>query len=338
MAAALALVACWRPAWNETHRFGWGLLASGYPLIISLIIKAAVHREGLQIENFGTLLPIDQATVKVLGDGFTLWLWLMTLTSAWCLLKDRACRRWVLGFLLGFMLTCINPFLDEFWGGHVTAKYLVWRLLWVVPLPVFLALLVTEALAGGWQKSWAQRGICCFMALVIILMYVRDNPLQDQKYHHIELKPGLKVKQPYYDVAKRVTQMATKGTPVLVPYPVALWVPTFRQHPYPPVARRHYTEGVLAVFASWVDTRELRERLALYDYISGKSYNERSGALLERWLREKKIAVVAVPRNHKGLSELSRILHKAEFVPSEYLGHVIFDRGEKNLPVRQGVN
>jgi hypothetical protein len=114
---------------------------------------------------------------------------------------------------------------------------------------------------------------------------------------------------------------------VLAPEDVSAWVPAFRDHAYPVVARAHYTQALLAVFANSVDTRNLQERLTLAAYLNDTSADDDlSSALLARWLEANMIAAVAVPLNHSRITEITRVLDEAGFESSEYSGYLIFQR------------
>ena len=139
-----------------------------------------------------------------------------------------------------------------------------------------------------------------------------------------EVRLGLKVPQVEYAVAQRLNQVAGEGQPVLAPETVSAWVPTFRRHAYPLVARRHYTEGILAVFGGRIDRADIQDRLVLHDLISGDTDSPESYALLERWLAENRITAVALTKNHREFGRLSTAIQEAGFTSSKYLGYVIF--------------
>lgn len=329
VAAALALAACWRPSIAATRTLGLGLLVSVYPVAVGLIVRSQFNEERLfaGLQNFQQLIPIDASTRLVLGDGLTLWLWLLALTSAWCIPEDLPSRVWMLAFSLGFLLTCMNPFLERFWGANVTANYLTWRVLWAIPLPVFLTILVVQPLAAGIREAPAARSVLLFVVLALLFTLAVGKPWRDPSPSSFRL--GLKVPETEYAVAERLGRIVGSARPVLAPEGVSAWVPTFRSPAYPLVARRHYTEGLLAVFKDRVDVQDLRERLALLDYVTGDSHEATSEALLERWLKEQRIAATAVPKAHKAFGRISGVFQKAGFVGSEYLGYVLFQPGNQ---------
>ena len=322
--AGLSLAACWRPSWTATRRLALGLTASIYPFIVSLVTRSAILTEGLGIglESFREFIPIDEAAQLVLGDGFTLWLWLWALTSAWCILNDRASRHWVLGFSFGFTLTLMNPFLDVFWGSNVTAPYLTWRLFWVAPLPIFLAILVTNGLAKGFRENRVRAAAFATVLVAVGLTLVVDRPWDETVETRVRI--GLKVPSAQYEVAERIAQIGGKGDRVLAPESVSAWVPTFRGHPYPLVARRHYTEGIQAVFSGRVDAQDLRERLLLHQFVTRRIDDAEGVALLKDWVGENKLSALAISVNHPGSGSISEILHDAGFTEISLHDYIIF--------------
>jgi Family of unknown function (DUF6077) len=326
LAAGLTLVACWSPSLPAIRRLGLGLLASFYPVMIGLMIRAIVVKDGLLFENFQQFIPIDEATNLVLGNGVTLWLWLTALTCTWCLIRDIATRQWVLGFCLAFMLICMNPFLDEYWGTYVTAKYLTWRLFWAVPLPIFFSIFIIQGFANGTKWPPGRSHILGLVTLTLLVILVLGKPWIDPNpVDPAELRLGLKVPQPQYSVAKRLSEIAGAENLVVAPEDVSTWVPTFRGHAYPLVARFHYSEALLSVFAGEIDVKQVQERLVLSLYVNGSSENnQQAETLLQEWVAAKKLSAIAVLENFGQIHELSKILGHAGWVPEKYLGYLIF--------------
>lgn len=323
MVAAFALGAAWHPSLSATRRLALGLSASVYPVAVGLIIRSAFLREGLAagLEEFQSLLPMDAAVRNVLGSGATLWFWLLALTGAWSVVRVSSTRRWLLGFSFAFVFLCLNPFLTEFWGKNVTGQYLTWRLLWAVPLLVFLTVFLVEGLKPDRREGSPRWGVRAAVGLAMGFMLVAGSPWGEPAATEMGL--GLRVPPVEYAVAQRLSEIAGEGQPVLAPESVAAWVPTFRRHALPLVARRHYTEGILAVFAGRVDSAEIRERLALHDLATGKTYEPDSLSLLARWLGEGRIAAIALARDHPHFESLSTVILEAGFAVHEYLGYVI---------------
>lgn len=259
--------------------------------------------------------------MRVLGDGATRWLWLVALIGAWCLLRERSWRCWILAYSLAFTVAFMSPFLAGFWGSHVTAPYLLWRLFWLVPLPLLLALLLTEGLAAGLRGG---RSVALATVLIAALPLALDRPWKDR---WTQLGTGLKVLRFIeYDLARRLAKIAGPGRLVIAPERASTWIPTLRRHLYPVVARQHYTEALRVVFAHRVDVAELEERLILHRYVGGKSQDPRAPEVLERWLRDKGVAAVATYRVLPWLPELREVLERNGFTAERYQKFWVFSR------------
>jgi hypothetical protein len=66
-----------------------------------------------------------------------------------------------------------------------------------------------------------------------------------------------------------------------------------------------------------VNRQDLRERLDLLGLVGGTSGEATGFALLERWVAEDKIAVIAIGQAQLGLGELSTTLEESGFTASE---------------------
>jgi len=331
LTAGFALFACWRPSLTDIRNLGFGLLASAYPVFAGLVIRSIVIKGGLKFENFQEFIPIASGMNMVLGDGFTLWLWLLAVTCTWSVVRDPGIRRWLVRFSFIFVVLCLNPFLDQFWGNYVTAKYLTWRLFWIMPLPIFLSIFITQAFANRMEKNGSSKGhllVMGFIALVVILVMVIDKPwVQPGIFVDRSRYFDLKVPRPEYDIAVRLNEIAGKDSPVLAPEEISAWIPTFRNHAFPLVARVHYTESLLTVFANKINTQDIQERMELEVYINGVSTDiTLSENILKNWLHDEKISVIVIPINFKFITSLESIMQRAGFERTEYLGYYFFSK------------
>ena len=325
IAAGLALAGTWRPAWETTRRTALGLLASIYSVIVGLVVRGEFIRQGLVsgLAAFEPLVPMEQGLRLVLAAGSPLWLWLLALTSAWSLASRPSTRHWLLAFSLGSLLTALNPFLTAVWGEQITANYLTWRLMWSIPLPAMLALMLTDGLANELKTAWVAHGLRLALAAAVGLAVVRGRTWVDPT--GLDPRLGPKVPPAEYAVAERLNELAGPAAPVLAPEVVAAWIPAQRMHAYPLVARRHYTAGILSVFAGQVDAGDLRQRLALLDVVEGRTPGPAGFTLLAAWAADGRLAAVAVPRNHPELDQVTGILLDAGYRQQDYLGYRLFD-------------
>ncbi len=324
MAAGFGLGAGWRPSRKATERLLIGLAASAYPVGVGLVVRAAFLHEGLVqgLEAFQGLMPIEQALHLNLGDRFPLWFSLLAVTSAWTLVRPVGTRRWIRAYSFAFVLLCLNPFLTGFWGVNVTGPYLTWRLLWALPLPIFMAALLVEGIARGPASRLGQGFVAIALGATILI----GRPWQEPTPTFLAM--GLKVPQPEYAIAGRLNLMAGDGNLVLAPETVAAWLPTFRDHAMPVVARTHYTEGILSVFAGQVDRVEVLERLALHELVIGVPGAISHLPLLERWVGEGRLAAVAVPASHGDLEAMSNVLEEGGMLRVDIEGYSLFSLPE----------
>ena len=328
LAAGLALAGCWHPSRSATRRIGLGALASFYPLLLGLWVRQEMAATMLVTEFVGEPSTLEDAVVQFLGRGGAPFAWLAALTGSWCLLADPARRRWILGCVLGFLLVFMNPLLDEFWAANLTGVHLLWRLFWTVPLPALLALVVTSSLALGRPAPSIMRAFA-FAASLLLLIYVFWPPYSNPSYGgSVVGTPGLKVPLPAYRVAKVLSRLAGPHETVLAPEEISTWIPTFRGHPYPVVARQVYLLGQLRVFSAWIDPQLITERLALLRFVSG-SARDPGRSLLVPSVDRLRIRAIAAPIGMRWLPELSRTLLGEGFISREYSDYLVFYRGQE---------
>ena len=337
LAAGLALAGCWRPSRMMTRRLALGLLASFYPLAMGLMLKRQVEliksrlaAEVLELAGSSSL-PLGDALSGVFGHGLTMWLWLAALIGTWALFGDPARRRWMLGVVFIFALVFMNPWLDKLWVTNLTGPDLNWRLFWVLPLPAWLAVLLTSTRKVSFGRRFPLIGFLFFAAALGIFSYIATERFTNVLQGHLEIRtPDLKVPRNAYATTRLLVKLAGQEESVLAPEEISAWVPTFRKHPYPIAARRLYLEKQIALFSASTSRRkEMERRLALLDYVSGKARRPESAALLEKSLREMQIRVVATPGSLKWLPELSKTLKENGFISGRYLDYMVFYRGSR---------
>ncbi|MBF0427950.1 MAG: hypothetical protein HQL94_03440 [Magnetococcales bacterium] len=140
VAAGLGLAATWKGDWASTKRLLLGVVASGYPLGIGLIIIGTTT--AIITDISWTPLPLENNFSKVFGAGTNLWLYLLTLIGAWTLMTDPWLRRFLLGISFIFTAFFLNPFLYPIFSQYLTGPMTTWRLNFAIPLPIMASLLV----------------------------------------------------------------------------------------------------------------------------------------------------------------------------------------------------
>ena len=67
----------------------------------------------------------------------------LCVAGAWLFASDSLARRWLAVVPLGFAAIALNPLIAPLIARQVTGSVTYWRILWLLPVPTFLALALT---------------------------------------------------------------------------------------------------------------------------------------------------------------------------------------------------
>jgi len=322
LTAGLTLLGSWRPSRASTRHTTLGLLASVYPLALALVVRSGFDRK-VALVNAGAAVGMEQALAAVIGSGTQAWFWLAALTGAWAVLPDPRRRRSTLGFALGVLALLLNPFLDRLLADHVTGRALLWRILWVVPLPAWLAALLSAPLWSAGADPWRRTPLAALSVTLAAYLAASSGLATLSRRNGTELHaPGLKVPTREYEAAERLVRTTPRYARVLAPTTLSTWVASFRDRRYPVVVRPHYLE----VLAAWIGHAEARKRLALQAWVDAEAGDRIGSARFVRTLDQLEVQAVVAERTLPWLTELQELLGGAGFSSTRHRGYVFFWR------------
>lgn len=165
-------------------------------------------------------------------------------------------------YILILLLVVMNPLLPGTLG-IVTARF-TWRVFWAVPFPLLIGLLAQRIAAGAAsQRPVARIGGAATVGIVFALM-PGTGTLSENNETRLGF-PGFKVNRGYAVARSIVDQTSTEDL-VLAPYEVALWIPSFSNHPRLVGVRPNYLH-VLGV-KGWdeVQNRRILMRLVTHGW------------------------------------------------------------------------
>jgi hypothetical protein len=256
-----------------------GVAASAYCVVTGLSLRRGLMdqlrdklegSEGVRLVSSSSE-PIQSGTElvvaawnAVLGVGPVSALCLFAALSGWILCSSSLGRRVCVLLPLGTLVFFLNPYTAMKIASTITVEKTYWRVLWLLPIPALLTLLLAAPVRLRLPRLDGRIGAIAFAALMLTCMswaWRREIPV---KWIHWE-PFGLKVYQGYtYRHAMLLNRCASPGGRVLAPRYVSTWVPTFHRHAYPLVSRRSYLiqqEGLIG-------KEEVERRLQLYDFVS----------------------------------------------------------------------
>ncbi len=125
--------------------------------------------------------------------------------------------------------------------------------------------------------------------------------------------PGIKADQPFFDIAQQTVNKAPANQSALVPQNISTWIPTLRHNPLLVATSASYLEQT----KTWIKPDEIKQRVALFHYISGtKRINDAPQQLINA-LTTYKIGIVVVQQNNPWLDEINATMQATGFQKSQ---------------------
>ncbi|MCP4654197.1 MAG: hypothetical protein GY856_02140, partial [bacterium] len=240
-ASALMALSCGlRPTREGARILMLGALPSVYVLGAGLLAREATCRI---IGTPGALYPpefgerLEEALVEVLGDSRLLIFGIAAIAVAWACCSRGLVRRFAMVLPFAVWTVLLNPYIDQ-WVSNNLIGPAYWRILWAIPIPLLMTLILISPLSWSGRTSWRVWGVCLFSLLAFTVWVPRFSGLSRE--NRVLLKrPQLKLRLPMYKLAAALHQQVAPGYPVVAPDEVGLYLPTFSDHPHPLMAR-HY--------------------------------------------------------------------------------------------------
>ncbi len=305
--SALALVAAAPRSRRGLAGIGWGLLATAYAWGVALVLRQQMHQvldaSVVGVDSMGLL---QRSADYVLGQGDMRSIGLAAVLFSGWLCRPGPLRRFCLSIALGFTVVLFNPYLARWLAGTGTSAFTYWRVFWVLPLPLLLALCLTAPL-GWWGEGWPARRrwqTSLWIGAAFLLLVPRWTWQQQRTRFTL---PGLRV-PPVYALAKEMAAVSPPGSHVLAPFEISAWLPTFLDHPYPLVTRPSYLSAVFAA-------KERRQRNWLTALVTRPPGDNRLRLrLFEEAIEHYDLQAIAVRTNLPHLKSLEAIMRQRGFV------------------------
>lgn len=294
-----------------------GVASSGYLVVLGLLLLRGVDAALLSFEvQEGELHAV--ALASVLGKGPTgVFSLFCLLGGAWALADSALLRRLCAALGLGFFGVFWNPFLCRWLAEHVTGASTYWRVLWLLPLPILAACVLTAPLA------WRARAIGAFtsaaLAAALFLAGPRIQALSRENEAWIG-RPSLKVPPDAYAAAALLSKNSRPGAFTLAPYDVCPWITTVHGHPVPLMVRPLYFKLMQGALAP--EEIERRKELELIVSANAPGTPPRPGvaANLRAAVRDYPLESVCLDRRAASAEQARRALEDEGFAVVERTG------------------
>jgi hypothetical protein len=298
-----------------------GVTASAYPIGAALVFRARMLAESASatapdevgvrlvrifnepIRDGGELVAAVWSTVN--GTGRLSAVCLLAVLVAWIACRSSPARRLSAVFPLGLLLVLMNPWTALDVAHSVTGGPTYWRVLWVLPLPALLGVLLTAPLAWTGRRVGPRARPAA--ALLLSACFVTIAPSRFglfgagvERWEPL----GLKVKLLHYQPAEALVAHVPPRSRVLLPAGVSTWVTTFHHHPYPLVNRTAYLIGR--------GVEDEARRLQLYGLVTGQAYPN-AAVLLWRAIEDYDLSGVCFRREMDSANAIRRALTSLHF-------------------------
>lgn len=298
------------------RRFARGVAASAYVLLLALTLHgltraafetAAIPSPELELPS---LRLATQALRTVIGPGLPGAFALFAAFGAWAFAERPVARR-LCAFSAATTLLLWNPFMASFVAAHLTGAPTYWRVLWLLPIPTLIAVVLTAPIETG-RSPKSAAVVASGAAILLFGTSVALNPkaLAPSAANQVRIAaPGWKVPVSEFDAARAIVAASTTSTRVLAPKRVAPWLPTFHDHPTPLVVRSEY----LPVLHAALGLDELSRRMQLLRLVSGTRRAPHAVAILRATILEDGLSIVCLARAAMRWADLRGVLIETGF-------------------------
>lgn len=249
-----------------------------------------------------------QLVEKVFGFHVFAITCLIMLLTAWYSAPTPHGRQICLVFPLFIMIFIMNPLSLMIILKFVPSIWTIWRLAWILPMPLIAALWIIAPLRFRGKLS---RNILSYAMYWLILFFIlcilpQQTILSSELLVSIDF-PRLKVPE-QYDVARKIDELLSDRENVLVSQEVGLWLPTFHDHSYPILARYEYVALYHVVKGEDISLRKRAQ-----SYIDGRNDINNPQRFLHRLVNHFQIRCFTFHSKMRFAAEITTILPELGF-------------------------
>jgi hypothetical protein len=303
-------ITAWRGRRGPLATLGIGMAACVHPLALALVLRnetARAFRDALhRIDSldWSSTRLMEHAQLSTLGDGAAEAIGLFALVAIGLCTASPLLRRYAGFTAFAFFLLFWNPFTANTVANQIAGPDTYFRVFWLVPLPVFVACLLSEPLAIPALRGVRVRGpatAAVAIAGVALLSISAGFPTLSSRNGVRLGAPVSKIPLDELAMARTIAAHAAPGELVVAPPRIARWIPLLHDHPSPLMVREMY----LDLLRQQLGAETLDERKKLSFLVGGRTRLEmRGGDLLARAIEGYPLEVVCLGGAATGWSEL----------------------------------
>jgi hypothetical protein len=315
LGAVLACCASAPPGRAGVRIVALASLASFYVLAVGLVLKGSMQPLlAPLIEPGGPGEDLASSLSSVFGRSNLLPFGLAASLGAWACCPRGLARRFAIVVPLAVFAVLLNPYLSG-WVSRNLSGPSYWRVLWTLPVPVLLALVLVAPLRIGaaGERRGLRIGACAALFLIFALVIAPFSTLSPRNGGAAGVGnrlawPGVKAPETAWRFATAINELTPAGAVVVAPADISAWIPLFHHHAYPLQARRIYLYHHVARLGA--DDVSARREMTLYvgGVADADDATPRFAAGLDRF----DVKAVCL-RNSKYAREAREVLRRAGF-------------------------
>lgn len=294
-AVSVAAIPLFRMSVGAAKRLAFAAASCAYPILVGvwIVVTAPVQPSELTASNavdlVGSSLGLYGSSHGLLWHSIGetpragLWALLLIISLPLTVWRFGAARSGLIQVFCGALILA-NPWTGEFLAQHVSVN-MAYRILWAWPFALFVALglaSLADLLAARENHVWIKWRLLPslrwrLLMLLALLLAAVPGKLTPLPQNHVRFDwSGYRVDE-WYAPAKTVCAAVPRGSSVLAPKKINLWLTTFREHPSVNVIKSYTITLRPFLGPTEYETRERLDRA-----LSGLE----GDTLNEPWLRE----------------------------------------------------
>ena len=313
VAVALVLLAA-----PQTSPRYWRMVAGG----LSTAIPLAVLGIGMlgHVSSISDSLGVDPFLFGfrvVLGPNRTAVVLLSLLLLPWLVMTAKLRgSNWVSGYVLLVFLLVFCPATARILSSNLSPVF-GWRIFWAVPIPLLVGM--TCGLLAGTGTLLPRRGLRLAFLFLLLMAFTFAGPTAvTQTEWALSNIGAYKVDHRLYDIAKRISSVASREGPVLVEEDVAVYLCGLHDAPSLVAVRADYLKKLRGT----IPGREFNERMSLLRYIGNEEGTLQMSDALKR-IEALRVATVGFSVEHPDAERLRNNLSGRDFNVFEYSGYFV---------------
>ncbi|MEM7587155.1 MAG: DUF6077 domain-containing protein [Acidobacteriota bacterium] len=234
MLAVCSAASSWRPVLTAPIASLYSLVWGGW---LHVTMGSTLSTSA---ETVTAVALTDDAATLVLGDGSLRVAACLAMATAWWTCRSVAARRFCLLAPLACAIS-LNPAISRWIAETLVHTSIFWRLLWLIPLPVFLALMLTAPYAWPDRPDSRRTRLLATAGLLVAFLGFGPEHWLISEANRTQVRPWqLKAPTQELEAARLLADHVAPDEWIVAPEEITAWLATLHHPPRPLVVRSAY--------------------------------------------------------------------------------------------------